>query len=521
MSFESRQMTSKKGILCRYMKHLLHLVCLLLFFQFSIMVAQEQPLNSDLSEEVEVMQDSIVQGDEEVSDEAIGEVFFETESIKLEVESTLESLDTEETTALLEQSLTDLQMTDLRPIDFYGNSAELRSPNPPNYLLINSPELSLNAVSAGELGPGDGQNFRDASYLDIWQFSAEEGEAIEILVRSEFDSFLSVYSPDGQLYAVNDDGLFEQNSQQLSNDDMPKDAAMRMRLNQTGRYMVVLSGTGQDSSGLYSIFTKKLPVQEGGELSLEQAAYASFGEGDQKDSDLALRFDEFNFQLNKTETISFDIFVEDYDGRLLLFDSKDKLIADSSIQGNPMIQQLKADSYRLRAAIVDDGSLDKKEKEDNFNLYKLDIERLQLSFQTDVAIGDDFLSLLTTRDRRVNSRYIDSYRFVVSEITEAIIDLRSDAFDAFLYLYDSSGHVVAENDDASEETGTDAQLVLELPAGVYEVIVTSYIDADKKSGLYNLSITNPQDSDGSQKQDAENAPTASVFDTNISDTTEE
>lgn len=510
------------------MKYCFYIVCLLLYFQFSILPAQEQAVSVDNVETIEddssttanTIETPITGTTEsvEVTDiagEVVGEVFFQTESISLdEVETeTLDSetLDSEETTALLEQSLNELQMTDLRPVDFYGNSAELRSPNPPNYLLINSPELNLNAVSTGELGPGDGQNFRDASYLDIWQFTADEGEAIEILVRSEFDSFLSVYTPDGNLYAVNDDG-FQLDNQQLAN-NFSKDAALRIRLNQTGRYMVVLSGTGQNASGLYSIFTTKLPVQEGGVLNLSQNTYASFGAGDQKDSDLALRFDEFSFGLNTTETISFDIFVDNYDGRLLLFDSQDKLIADSSIQGNPMIEQLKAGSYRLRAAIVDDGSVDKKEKEIAFNLYKLEVEQLELSFQTDISIGDDFLSLLTTRDRRVNGRFIDSYRFIVSETSEAIIDLRSKAFDAYLYLYDSSGHIVAENDDGSDKTGTDAQLVLELPAGVYEVIVTSYEDADKKSGLYNLAITNPEDTnDSNQKLEPETSPTASASD---------
>jgi len=511
------------------MKFYLHIVCLLLFFQFSIVPAQEQSTPSNSSEAIEgVIEDAVEVTDVagEVTEEVVSDVFFGPESIELdEVEETdtqqvdngaldTNTLDTEETAALLEQSLNELQLTDLRPVDFYGNSLELRRPNPPNYLLINSPELNLNAVSTGELGPGDGQNFRDASYLDIWQFSADEGEAIEILVRSEFDSFLSIYTPDGNLYAVNDDGfLNQQDSPQLA-ESISKDAAIRLRLTQSGRYMVVLSGTGQNASGLYSIYTTKLPVQEGGALKLSQDSlqniYASFGEGDQKDSELALRFDEFSFDLNNTQTISFDIFVDDYDGRLLLFDSQDKLIADSSIQGNPIIEQLKADSYRLRAAIVDDGSVDKKEKQDAFNLYKIEVERLQLSYQTEVAIGDDFLSLLTTKDRRVNGRYIDSYRFVVSETTEAIIDLRSKAFDAYLYLYNNAGHIVAENDDASEETGTDAQLVLELPAGTYEIVVTSYVDADKKSGLYNLAITNPaENSDSNQKE--ESGTTATII----------
>ena len=512
MLFNKRQMTPKKGILYRYMKHGLILVCLLLFLQFSIIAAQEQTNASDVSGEVTGLETApdvgVVEGQEivDVSGEVIGEVFFETESIKLDgPELDTSELDTGDldTTTLLEQSFNDLQLTDLRPVDFYGNDAELRRPNPPNYLLLNSPELNLNAVSTGELGPGDGQNFRDASYLDIWQFVGEVGEAIEIRVRSEFDSFLTVYSPDGKLYAINDDAILDQQVNEEVNQTSPsQDAALRMRLQQAGRYMVVLSGVGQESLGLYSIFTEKLKVQEGGLLNLSQNTYASFGVGDEKDDTLALRFDEFTFDLNDTETLSFSLFVEDYEGRLLLFDSKDQLIADSSIRGNPMIEQLKAGNYSLRAAIFDDGSVDKKEEEDNFNLYKLDVETLELSFQKSVAIGDDFLSLLATNDRRVNRQFVDSYSFVVSERTEAIIDLRSKAFDAYLYLYDSSGHVVAENDDASEASGTDAQLFVEVPAGSYEIVVTSYVDADKKTGLYNLILSSPKDdNDTEQKPD--------------------
>lgn len=472
------------------MKHCVHLVCLFFVFQISIISAQEQS----------IVEERQVEGQEisDVAGEKIGEVFFETESIELE------ELDAQDRDELLEQSLQNLKLTELRPVESNSKDSddtpESRSPNPPNYLLINSPELNFNVPAIGELGPGDGQNFRDASYLDIWQFIADEGEAIEIQVRSDFDSFLTVYSPDGELYATNDDAMLEQQSNQ---DSLSQDAALRMRLQQAGRYMVVLSGVGKESIGGYSLLSKKLLVQEGGGLEFSQAVYASFGEGDQKDSDLALRFDEFDFELEANQTLSFDIFVEDYEGRLLLFDGKDKLIADSSIQGNPMIEQLEAGKYSLRAAIFDDGSVDKKDGQENLKLYKLEVEALELSFQSDVAIGDDFLSLLATKDRRIDDRFIDSYRLVVSEITEAVIDLRSKAFDAYLYLYDDSGHLVAENDDASEETGTDSQLFLELPAGVYNIIVTSYIDADKKTGLYNLSVKHPtEDTNSNLKLDS-------------------
>ncbi len=493
------------------MNRCLYLVCLFLVSQFSIIVAQEQPLSetseTGVSEVEQVIEQkipsSVVDGFEVVfpNTEAVGNEGVNSEVVNSETATTdinSEVVDTQDGSALLEQSLNELKLTELRPVDFNENSAELRSPNPPNYLLINSPELKLDAISTGELGPGDGQNFRDASYVDIWQFVAEEGEAIEIQVRSEFDSFLSVYSPDGKLYTTNDDALLDgQNNQGFGQTSATQDAALRVRLLQTGRYMVVLSGMGQEAFGLYSILTKKLPVQEGGGLELTQPVYASFGKGDKKDNDLALRFDEFNFALTNSQTLSFDMFVEDYEGRLLLYDSQQKLIADSSIQGSPMIEQLRAGNYTLRAAIFDDASVDKKENQENLKLYKLTVETLELSFQTSISIGDDFLSLLATRDQRVDNRFIDSYKLSVSELTEVIIDLRSQAFDAYLYLYDASGFLVAENDDASSETGTDSQLVLELPAGVYNLVVTSYEDAEKKTGLYNLSIQHPQEENDS------------------------
>lgn len=83
------------------------------------------------------------------------------------------------------------------------------------------------------------------------------------------------------------------------------------------------------------------------------------------------------------------------------------------------------------------------------------------------------------------SRYFDSYELVIDSPQDVTIDLFSTMFDTYLYIIDENDVIVAENDDGP--ISTDAQLVVNMAAGSYEVIVTSF--SFEATGLYTLELT--------------------------------
>lgn len=83
------------------------------------------------------------------------------------------------------------------------------------------------------------------------------------------------------------------------------------------------------------------------------------------------------------------------------------------------------------------------------------------------------------------SRYFDSYELVIDNPQNVTIDLFSTMFDTYLYIVDENDVIVAENDDGA--ISTDAQLVISMAAGSYEVIVTSF--GFEATGLYTLELT--------------------------------
>lgn len=128
-----------------------------------------------------------------------------------------------------------------------GTASAQERLNAPTYYLSQLPELVMGAVLEGELTSSDGQNFKDGSYLDLYVLHGQEGDRLELSASSsQFDAYLTLVDPEGQVVAWNDDG----------GGDL--DAEIVTELPQTGRYLVVVSGYGPRDLGRYTI-SRDLP----------------------------------------------------------------------------------------------------------------------------------------------------------------------------------------------------------------------------------------------------------------------
>ena len=102
-----------------------------------------------------------------------------------------------------------------------------------------------------------------------------------------------------------------------------------------------------------------------------------------------------------------------------------------------------------------------------------------------VPTGQDVAESLAQTDAEERGRYYDVYSFEPQAQDTVTVTATSSEFDAYLYVYDAAGGLLAENDDAAEGS-TDAGLSLQVVPGCYRIEVTSL--SRGATGAYTLRI---------------------------------
>lgn len=78
--------------------------------------------------------------------------------------------------------------------------------------------------------------------------------------------------------------------------------------------------------------------------------------------------------------------------------------------------------------------------------------------------------------------FMDRYQFSLATARTVTIDLMSEDFDAFLYLFNSEGAILSRNDDGGNVF--DSRISLSLPAGTYSIGAAAY--EGEGEGAYTL-----------------------------------
>jgi hypothetical protein len=103
-----------------------------------------------------------------------------------------------------------------------------------------------------------------------------------------------------------------------------------------------------------------------------------------------------------------------------------------------------------------------------------------------ISIGETANGSLQSSDCvQPDGAYSDRFSLSLSSHTDVRIDLRSNAFDAFLELRDNLGNVLAINDDAGGSL--NSRIIQPLDAGSYIILARSL--GPEQSGSYSLSVS--------------------------------
>jgi len=107
-----------------------------------------------------------------------------------------------------------------------------------------------------------------------------------------------------------------------------------------------------------------------------------------------------------------------------------------------------------------------------------------------ISMGQSMAGLLGSADcLQPDGAYGDRWSLSVSGQTDVRIDLKSNAFDAFLELRDDAGNVIAQNDDAGGSL--DSRIIQTLQTGSYIILARSL--APGQTGGYQLSVSEAPD----------------------------
>jgi hypothetical protein len=224
-------------------------------------------------------------------------------------------------------------------------------------------------------------------------------------------------------------------------------------------------------------------------ISVGQTANGTLAAGDCVRSNLAYA-DVYRLTVSTTTTVTIDLTSSALDTFLELRNSAGTLIAsddDSGVGLNSRLTQVLAPgTYYLYASALSAGltgaySLSVVSGGGGGGTIGTNCPVVGSLVRPQTVSG----SLSTTDCRLGDGSYADRYQLTISASATVTLTLSSTAFDAYLYLTDASGNVVAEDDDSGG--GTNSRISRTLSAGTYYVVANSF--SASETGTYTLGVS--------------------------------
>jgi hypothetical protein len=340
--------------------------------------------------------------------------------------------------------------------------------------------IAMGETREGRLEQGDLLGQRGLE--DRWTLSGRAGDGVRIDATSTaFDTYL-VLLQDGVAVDSNDDGGEGQN------------ASIIAVLPETGTYTAAVSAYGGGvAGGVYALQLTALagpPPAPGrtGRIVAGQRAVGRLEPGDSVRADGGL-LDVWAFEARAGDDLvaelrstAFDTYLELYDPDGTLIAQDDDGLGDGT---NSLVTAHLERAGRYRLVVRAFG-----EKEAN-GLYEIAVFRPATAGgpgkPAEIRAGDFLVGRLEPGDSTVgDGTYGDLFLFRPQASGEAIIDLRSSDFDAYLILQDAAGRTLLTDDDGGE--GTNARITSRVNAGeTYRIIANSY-GGTRTTGSYRISV---------------------------------
>ncbi|GEK48488.1 hypothetical protein HPA02_27710 [Bisbaumannia pacifica] len=315
--------------------------------------------------------------------------------------------------------------------------------------------IELGEQFRGEITSSSELNGKDGSRYARHTLSLDADSLVEFELSGALNGSLALYDDETQLLAASIADAYGQPGN-----------ALRRRIDETGDYLVVVSGVDASSFGPYDLNSREIELSDSSsELTVSQPLDGWLQDGP---STYPLTIEETGLYRIEMHSDDFDTYLELSGGpnRVRLEDDDGAGNLDSRISGF-----LEPGDYTVTArSAFGDGS----------GLYQLSVEPQQLPHDGElrnggeVTVGETFNGWLSGQRRE--------YSLVVDEAALVTIDMRSQDFDSYLEL--SGPGVSTSNDDGG--SGLDSQIRQRLQPGNYTIVARSF--SSSASGLFELSV---------------------------------
>ncbi|MFC1537709.1 DVUA0089 family protein, partial [Gemmatimonadota bacterium] len=332
-------------------------------------------------------------------------------------------------------------------------------------------QISYGRVTTGSLSEIDGTSRSFIGHFaDDYTFTGSAGDLVVIdLTSSSFDTYLNLYDQDGSLVAYNDD--YGGTMHSLIEDRLPTSGTYTIEVtsydnNATGDYLITLLGDEEIN-----------PERSVTEISYGDSVQGSLSTADGRSPLSSEHYaDDYSFQGNTGETVVIKLNTTELDAYLILFDPNGDVVAYNDDFGSILRSFI---NYTLPSGgiyTIEVTSAYENETGD-YLIALLGREGLAPERSvTEIPYNQPLDSSLGVADgtsRMGTGYFADDFTFTGSSGDSVAIDLTSDMFDTYLYLYDPEGSLVALNDDYGTTSRSYIWYRL-ASSGTHTIEVTSY-----------------------------------------------
>ncbi len=186
----------------------------------------------------------------------------------------------------------------------------------------NAIALELGASSRSIIDDTSAQNFKDGTRYVTFKLDLPSGGVTEIKLVSDFDGYLTLYSPSFGLLQSNDD------ADDSDGDEDTYESVVVAETSEGGTYLIVVSTYSPELAGALELTAKDIPVVDDSALTLSSSISAVLNEKDDLDDD-ARYYDTFTLELAKPTQVTFTMTSEPVDAYLKVFDAAGSMIAEN------------------------------------------------------------------------------------------------------------------------------------------------------------------------------------------------
>lgn len=320
-------------------------------------------------------------------------------------------------------------------------------------------------------------------HVDVYTFNGTAGQMISVSMNSTaFDTYLYLRDSSNQNIAEDDDGGDGNNSR------IPADSGF-FTLPAAGSYSIYATSFSDNATGSYSLNLAVNNTCTTSAINFGQTVNGNLSTSDCNNA--GKYYDEYTFTGTSGQQIAISQSSTAFDSYLYLLNSSNQTITEDDDGGGGANSRIPANSgfftlpasgtYKIRVSSFTTSAT---------GAYTLILTTNSCSSAT-INFSQTINGSLSTSDCANAGKYYDAYTFSGTAGQQIIVSQNSTAFDTYLYLLNSGGQVIAENDDGGGGTNSripDGSGNFTLPAnGTYTIRASAFTAG--ATGAYSINLT--------------------------------